>query len=136
MLFNGVTQRSTSSIAPGTSDGSAPIASHCSGWSTKARKPWLMAVRVVSAPPLMNRPTSCTMAAGGNGWPSMVACTHSLIRSACGFVYLSRAISPSAVANSMLAAMNSVKVWPSRSRMSMRISRSLQLFRCGHMCSG
>lgn len=36
----------------------------------------------------------------------------------------------------MLASMKSVNVAPSRSRMSMRISRSLQLFISGHIVSG
>ncbi len=95
-----------------------------------------MAVRVVSAPPLMNRPTSCTMAAGGSRWPSISACTQVLMKSWAGQAARSWAMGMSAWTNSMFASMNSVNVWPSRSRMSMRISRSLQLFTSRHMLSG
>ena len=135
-LLSGVTHRSTSSTAPGTRSGSAAMASHCSGCRAKASRPWLIAVRVVSAPPAMNRPTSWTIVAGGSGSPSIVACSHTLIRSSPGSASFFGAISASTPTNSMLAAKNSRNTSPSRSRMSVRINRSDHDVICGHISSG
>ncbi len=55
-LLSGVTQRMSSSTAPGTRLGSFASASHWSGCSQKVARPRAMTVRVVSAPPEMTRP--------------------------------------------------------------------------------
>ena len=135
-LFSGVTQRRTSSTALSTRSGFVDIASHCSGWSQKIRRPWLMAVRVVSAPPAMNRPISCTIDSGGNGCPSILACSQIDKKSSLGHVMRSMAIGCIAPMNSWFAATNSLKTSPLRSRISVRIKRSLHDFNCGHMSSG
>ena len=95
-----------------------------------------MAVRVVSAPPAMNSPTSWKIASGGSGLPSIFACDQMDMKSSRGHVATSCMIGIMAPRNSRFASMNSFITHSSRSRMSVRINRSLHDFTCGQISSG
>ena len=67
-----------------------------------------MTVRVVSAPPEMNSPVSCTITVCSIGQPSSSALAHTDSRSSRGSSRRSSAIGPITAANSMIAPIMSV----------------------------
>ena len=78
-----------------------------------------MAVRVVSAPPAMNRPVSCIIGSG-----SMPAPVQTETRSSAGQPLRSAAVSWSSGLNSMMALITPMAASLSKVTASVRISRS------------
>jgi hypothetical protein len=84
MFWIGLTQRSISSSAPGSRDGSARSARSWSGLRSSAWSPPLITWRVVSSPPIRIRSDSMNSESSSRRSPSISACTSTLMRSSPG----------------------------------------------------
>ena len=135
-LLSGLTQRMSSSTAPGTSSGSAAMSSHWSEWAHSSARPRPMTVRVVSAPPEMTSPVSWTIRLSSIGQPPSSAWAHTDRRSSAGSSRRALRMGPSAWLNSVMAPMNPVSRSGLSRAPSYRMSRSDQLLMSGQRSSG
>ncbi|CFE42621.1 Uncharacterised protein [Mycobacterium tuberculosis] len=84
MFFTGAVQRSISSMAPGSNDGSRCSRSHWSRLRSSCSVPPLKVCRVVSSPPIRISSVSMTSSSSLSRSPSTSELTSTLTRSSVG----------------------------------------------------